>query len=23
MSGVYFGRLIVTGEWGVCLLSSW
>ena len=22
MSGEYFGRLIATGEWGVCLLSS-
>ena len=22
MSGKYFGRLIATGEWGVCLLSS-
>ena len=21
MSGQYFGRLIATGEWGVCLLS--
>ena len=21
-SGEYFGRLIATGEWGVCLLSS-
>jgi len=21
MSGEYFGRLIATGEWGVCLLS--
>jgi len=23
MSGEYFGRLIATGEWGVCLLSSY
>ena len=22
MPGEYFGRLIATGEWGVCLLSS-
>ena len=22
MSGEYFSRLIATGEWGVCLLSS-
>jgi len=22
MSGEYFGRLIATGAWGVCLLSS-
>jgi len=22
MSGEYFGRLIATGEWDVCLLSS-
>ena len=22
MSGEYFGRLIATGEWGICLLSS-
>ena len=22
MSGEYFGRLIATGKWGVCLLSS-
>jgi len=22
ISGEYFGRLIATGEWGVCLLSS-
>ena len=22
MSDEYFGRLIATGEWGVCLLSS-
>ena len=22
MSGEYFGRLIATGEWGVCLLTS-
>jgi len=22
MSGEYIGRLIATGEWGVCLLSS-
>ena len=22
MIGEYFGRLIATGEWGVCLLSS-
>ena len=22
MYGEYFGRLIATGEWGVCLLSS-
>ena len=22
MSGEYFGRLIATGEWGVCLLSN-
>ena len=22
MSGEYFGRLIATDEWGVCLLSS-
>mgnify|MGYP006890234769 CR=1 FL=1 len=22
MSGKYFGTLIATGEWGVCLLSS-
>jgi len=22
MSGKYFGRLIATGEWGGCLLSS-
>ena len=22
MSGEYCGRLIATGEWGVCLLSS-
>ena len=22
MSGEYFGRLIATGEWGVCLLFS-
>jgi len=21
MSGEYFGRLIATGEWGICLLS--
>jgi len=23
MPGKYFGRLIATGEWGVCLLSSY
>ena len=22
MSGEYFGRLVATGEWGMCLLSS-
>ena len=23
MSDEHFGKLIATGEWGVCLLSSW